>query len=58
MAEVVLGLVTRKSECAVKRRWSSAGEKARPGAGSFHPVATEAAAEATKLLKPSVEKVA
>ena len=30
----------------------SAGEKSRPGTGSFHPVATEAAAEATKLLKP------
>src|SRR6266851_1482731 len=43
-----------KSECAVKRRWSSAGEKSRPGTGSFHPVAIEAAAEATKLLKPSV----
>jgi hypothetical protein len=30
------------------------GEKSRPGTGSFHPVAIEAAAEATKLLKPSV----
>jgi len=26
---------------------ASAGEKSRPGAGSFHPVAIEAAAEAT-----------
>src|SRR5215470_16092384 len=41
-------------QCAVKRRWSSAGEKSRPGTGSLHPVAIEAAAEATKLLKPSV----
>jgi hypothetical protein len=30
------------------------GEKSRPGTGSFHPVAIEAAAEVTKLLKPSV----
>ena len=28
--------------------------KTRPGTGSLHPVAIEAAAEATKLLKPSV----
>ena len=46
--------LVEESECAVKRRWSSAGEQSRPGAGSFHPVAIEAAAEATKLLKPSV----
>ena len=38
----------------MKRLWSSAGEESRPGAGSFHPVAIEAVAEATKLLKPSV----
>src|SRR6266849_10430862 len=42
--------VVEKSKCAVKRRWSSAGEKSRPGTGSFHPVAIEAPAEATKLL--------
>jgi hypothetical protein len=41
-------------QCAVKRRWSSAGQKSRPGTGSLHPVAIGAAAEATKLLKPSV----
>ena len=51
---VPFGRIVGLSECAVKRRWSSAGEQSRPGAGSFHPVAIEAAAEATKLLKPSV----
>jgi hypothetical protein len=30
------------------------GREIPPGTGSLHPVATEAAAEATKLLKPSV----
>jgi hypothetical protein len=30
------------------------GSQTRPGTGSLHPVAIEAAAEATKLLKPSV----
>jgi hypothetical protein len=30
------------------------GSETRPGTGSLHPVAIEAAAEATKLLKPSV----
>jgi hypothetical protein len=52
--QIPLGRIVGLSECAVKRRWSSAGEKSRPGAGSFRPVAIEAAAEATKLLKPSV----
>ena len=43
------------SECAVKKAMVLSGrEKSRPGTGSFHPVAIEAAAEATKLLKPSV----
>jgi hypothetical protein len=46
--------ISRLIGCAVERRWSSAEEKSRPGTGSFHPVAIEAAAEATKLLKPSV----
>ena len=30
------------------------GCNSRPGTGSFHPVAIEAAAEATKLSKPSM----
>jgi hypothetical protein len=30
------------------------GRQTRPGTGSLHPVAIEAAAEATKPLKPSV----
>jgi hypothetical protein len=30
------------------------GCNSRPGTGSLHPVATEAAAEATKLSEPSV----
>jgi sigma-B regulation protein RsbQ len=36
--------------CAVKRRWSSVGEKSHPGTGSLHPVATGAVVEVTKLL--------
>ena len=39
--------------CAVKRRWSTAGRKARPGTGSLHPVAIGAAVEATKPPEPS-----
>jgi hypothetical protein len=34
------------------------GCKSRPGTGSLHPVAIKAAVEATKLLKPSIERVA
>ena len=34
------------------------GCKSRPGTGSLHPVAIEAAAEATKLSEPSMERVA
>jgi len=33
------------------------GSQTRPGTGSFHPVAIRAAVEATKLLKPLVQKV-
>jgi hypothetical protein len=44
--------------CAVKRRWSTAGEESRPGTGSFHPVAIGAVVEVTKPLKPLVERVA
>ena len=34
------------------------GCNSRPGTGSLHPVAIEAAAEATKLSEPSMERVA
>jgi hypothetical protein len=34
------------------------GCKSRPGTGSLHPVAVETAAEVTKPLKPSMERVA
>ena len=33
------------------------GSQSRPGTGSFHPVAIRAAVEATRLLKPLVQKV-
>jgi hypothetical protein len=33
------------------------GWNSRPGTGSLHPVAIEAAVEVTKLLKPSMERV-
>src|ERR1022692_1256622 len=41
-----------------ERRWTTAGGKTRPGTGSLHPVAIGAAVEATKPLKPPVERVA
>ena len=47
----------RVTGCAVKRRWSTAGVT-RPGTGSLHPVAIRAAVEATRLLKPLVQRVA
>jgi hypothetical protein len=34
------------------------GSQTRPGTGSFHPVAIRAAVEATRPLKPLVQKVA
>ena len=42
----------------MKRRWSTAGRKTRPGTGSLPPVAIGAVVEATKPLKPPVERVA
>ncbi len=41
-----------------ERRLDSSGCNSRPGTGSFHPVAIEAAAEATKLSELSMERVA
>src|SRR5260370_17419568 len=53
IVDVITGL-----QCAVKRRWSTAGRKTRPGTGSLPPVAIGAVVEATKPLKPPVERVA
>ena len=41
-----------------ERRWTSAGATPALGTGSLHPVAIEAAAEATKLSELSMERVA
>jgi hypothetical protein len=41
-----------------ERRLDSGGWNSRPGTGSLHPVAIEAAAEATKLSELSMERVA
>jgi hypothetical protein len=46
--------LTRRLQCAVKRRWSTAGGEIRPGAGSLHPVAIGAAVEVTKPSEPPV----
>jgi hypothetical protein len=56
MAGVLL-IVCAVTGCAVKRWWSTAGVT-RPGTGSLHPVAIRAAVEATRLLKPLVQRVA
>jgi len=45
--------VNVQTGCAVKGGGPQRGNT-RPGTGSLHPVAIEAVAEATKLLKPSV----
>ena len=37
-----------------ERRWTTVGVSPTPGTGSLHPVAIEAAEEATNLLEPSV----
>jgi len=44
--------------CAVKALVHSGGIHTRPGTGSLHPVAIRAAVEATRLLKPLVQRVA
>jgi len=43
--------------CAVKGAGPQRGYT-RPGTGSLHPVAIRAAVEATRLLKPLVQRVA
>ena len=42
------------STCAVKRRWSTAGESPARELGSLHPEAIGAAAEETKPSEPLV----
>jgi len=48
--------LTRNSDytCAVKRRWSTAGESPARELGSLHPEAIGAAAEETKPSEPPV----
>jgi len=48
-----LNFSVRRGKALIHSGW-----KSRPGAGSFHPVAIGAVVEATKLLKPPVQKVA
>ena len=44
----------RDSTCAVKRRWSTAGESPARELGSLHPEAIRAAVEETKPSEPLV----
>jgi len=43
--------------CAVKRRWSTAGESPARELGSLHPEAIRAAVEETKPSEPLVQRV-
>src|SRR5580658_37597 len=54
---VWLTLDERRNRVRRERCWSTAGVP-RPGTGSLHPVAIRAAVEATRLLKPLVQRVA
>ena len=49
----VVGATVRR-----ERRLDFSGCNSRPGTGALHPVAIEAAAEATKLSELSMERVA
>jgi hypothetical protein len=42
--------------CAVKRRWSTAGESPARELGSLHPEAIGAAVEETKPSEPPVQR--
>src|SRR5215472_19088285 len=53
-----VGIWEFAKQCAVQRRWDFSGCNSRPGTGSLHPVAIEAAAEATKSSELSMERVA
>jgi len=46
--------VNRDYACAVKRRWSTAGESPARELGSLHPEASGAAVEETKPSEPPV----
>ena len=48
----IAGEIVRREKALDFSGWNS-----RPGTGSRHPVAIEAAVEVTKLLKPSMERV-
>ena len=43
--------------CAVKRRWSTAGESPARELGSLHPEAIGAAVKETKPSEPPVQRV-
>src|SRR5437763_5191354 len=47
-------LINRHYTCAVKRRWSTAGESPARELGSLHPEAIGAAVEETKPSEPPV----
>jgi len=53
MAFAVTGVTVRREKAL-----DFSGCNSRPGTGSLHPVAIEAAAEVTKLSEPSVQRVA
>jgi hypothetical protein len=50
---VVVGVTARREKAL-----DFSGCDSRPGTGSLHPVAIKAAAEATKLSEPLMERVA
>jgi hypothetical protein len=47
-------VINRHCACAVKRRWSTAGESPARELGSLHPEAIRAAVEETKPSEPLV----
>src|ERR1017187_7038102 len=47
-------MLNRQCTCAVKRRWSTAGESPARELGSLHPEAIGAAVEETKPSEPPV----
>jgi len=47
-------LINRHITCAVKRRWTTAGESPARELGSLHPEAIRAAVEETKPSEPLV----
>ena len=48
----------RKRDLVSTTKGARLGSIPTPGTGSLHPVAIEAAAEATTLLQPSMERIA